>query len=792
MYSRRKKFTAFSSEGFRFFALIALFTGLFLLVLWKLFQFQVIQGEELSQRAQEMRNASVSISARRGGIFLQDTKINDTAPVALNTTLYTVFFDARAEFSHIEEFPEVAAFLTETLYTREKFAECQEDINKCPEGSVIQVIGIDEDDIVLEKAPTYTQAKQAFQNNLIKIFSEKRKQIIWAVNVDNEILQRIESASLPSLYVSFEKQQVYINLEGLTDSNRSAIAKLLSQEFGGNEKRIAEKLYSKRRGYIPVMSRVYPHELEIITQKKKEKEELYSASLIRAQQLQKAGEVGEIPKKSSFLSIGFEEAPVRYYPEGQLAAQVIGFVNAEKEGQYGIERSLNRLLKGEDGIISTSRDVRGNSIGIDEQDSLTVKDGANIILTIDRSLQKTIEKILAEKVEEYQADSAQAVLIDPSTGKIIAMAEAPSFDPNFFGNVYERKKVEEDDLESIYKTTPLEQKDENNQFVAADFETWEKAKNRGAFDEYYMFKNNAGPKVYVNKTVMEIYEPGSVIKPLVVAAALEEGEVTPYTRYNEKEPREVGQFTIRNSDGEYLARQTIGDIVDRSANVGMSLIADDLGPALMYEALKNFGFGEYTNILLPEELSGEVKYYKQWSDARLYTASYGQGFSATPLQVVRAWTALANDGYIVEPRIVDRVEYIDGEVEEIDISKRRIFSHQTIEEMRGILISAVENGVAKNARVRNHYIAGKTGTSQIINPKTGKYESIEGDEKGTTITSFIGFAPVDDPKYLLYVKFDRPRKGMRDLAVFGSTTAAPTFAEIMNEVFQYYNVPKDK
>lgn len=813
MFQKKKRSIAFSSERFRFTFLGVCFVGLFVLVLWKLFYLQVIHGQELHEQAQEMRNASISISARRGGIFVQDTKTNEVAPVALNTTLYTVFFDAHTPTfkynSTGEDFEEVASFLTETLYTSERFLECQENLKKCPKGSVKQVVipreQSDEDtendnDLVenreaspqvIESAPSLLEAKRVFQKNITDAFLKKRTRIIWATEVEKSILTDIESQSIPSLYVSFEKKQVYIDLEGLTDSTRNRISSVLAKQFGGDVKSISAKLYPKRKGYIPVMQRVYPHEIEIITEKQKEAEQQYFVELKKYNALKKANVETSPPPPPSFLFIGFEKDPLRYYPEGDFASQVIGFVNADKQGQYGIERSLNRILKGEDGLLSTSRNVSGASIDIDEKDTHSVQDGANVILTIDRTLQKSIELLLDEKVEEFKADSAQAIVLDPQTGKILVMAGSPRFDPNFFGRVYERKQVEEEDIERIYKTTPLEQKDEDGVFIPADFDIWEQSKNRGAFQDYYMFQNTVGPRAYVNKSIMEIYEPGSVIKPLAVATALEEGEVSPYARFHENGPLEVGKFTIRNADGQYLRSQSVSNILERSANVGMALIVDKLGPALMYESLKNLRFGEYTNILLPEELSGEVHYYKKWSDARLYTSSYGQGFSATPLQVVRAWTPLAHSGYLVEPRIVERVEYPDGTVEEIETKKYRVFSHKTIDQLSKMLVSSVETGVAKHAKLRNYYVAGKTGTSQIIG-LDGKYESIEDGSVGTTITSFIGFAPVENPKYLVFVKFDRPRKAVRNLSVFGSTTAGPTFAEIMLKIFEYYNVSPDK
>ncbi len=807
MISRRNTSSSkFSLESIRLIFLVLFFCIGFSFVLWKLFSLQITHGQELKEKAYNIRNASISIAARRGGIFVQDLKTNEIAPVALNTTLYTVFFDARSGLDKNknkygvspEDFPLVAEHLTNILYTKEKFSECEKDAKKCPKGSVITITGTDEEDILKEKIPKYEEAKKKFQENLLKNFLYKRENMIWATNVSHDILLSLESQNIPSLSVSTEKQEIYINLIGLTDVARSQISSALASAFGGDAKKIEKKLYSTRRGYIPVMTRVYPDQVKKIKILIDQYNELYSQSLAiynaEYRKYKTAGlDVSSLiePKKSPFSGVGFEEVPVRYYPENDLAAQVIGFVNSDAEGQYGIERSLDRILKGEDGILSTARDVKGNAIGISKDDSGKVTDGANVILTIDRTLQKKMEEILDRRVVEFEADSGQIIVIDPKNGEILAMANSPRFNPNFYGEVYERQKVEKKDVKNIHKTTPLEQKNMKGEFVPVKFDTFEKAAKRGAYDKFYWFKNVMGPRVYINKPVMEIYEPGSVMKPLVMAAALEEGEITVNTRYNDKKPIKVGPFTIRNADNRYPGSQSMSNIIERSANIGMSFIAEKMGKPLMYEALKKLGFGEYTHILLPEELSGSLPYYKNWSKARLYTTSFGQGVSMTPLQLVRAWTSLANGGYLVNPRIVKEVQYADGTIEKTTISKKRIFSNKTIEEMNTILISSVVRGVAKNAKVKGHYIAGKTGTSQIIS-ETGGYESIEKGEEGNTITGFIGFAPVDDPQYLVYVKFDRPRKGIRGLAVYGSSTSAPTFAEAMVFIFNYFNVPKDR
>ncbi len=793
-FKQKRTYSKYSSNFLRFIFLGSVFAFGFFLVLWKLYQLQIVRHEEFQQKAYNSRNTSYAINARRGSIFMTDIKTGDIAPVALNTTLYTVFFDARSGVdgngnsygASEKDFPIVAKELTELLYTTQRYEECKKDTTKCPKGSVTIVYADNENNeegaeeknkVLAEIAPLYNTAKQQFEQNLLSEFLYKRETIIWVNDVDTTILENIEAKNIPHLYVSFKKKYVYIDLVELTDANRSRIATALKEVFGGNEIEIAAKLHSKRRGFIPVMQRVFPEEVKKI---KKLQQEYYEIALNNS-------------SISPFQSIGFQEDPVRYYPEGDLAAQVIGFADTKGIGRYGVESSMNFLLKGQDGFLSASRDSSGNTIEKNEGNKKVI-DGSSVVLTLDRTLQKYTEKLLDEKVEEFKADAGQIIVMNPQNGDILVMANSPRFNPNLYGEVYERHQITEKDItdKKIYKSQVIETQDENKNFVLSTYEDLEKAQKRGGENEFYVYKNRLGPGAYVNKTIMEIFEPGSVMKPLIMAAAIQEGEINKDTTYIEKEPIQVGQFFIRNADSRYKGVQTMANIIERSANVGMVFIAREMGKALLYQALKMYKFGEYTNIQLPEELSGSLSYWKDWSTAKQFTVSFGQGVSATPLQVVRAWSALANGGYLVEPRIISEIRHVNGEIEKIKKNKTRIFSQDTVNDMKEILISSTERGVAKNGRVRGFYIAGKTGTSQIIG-KNGQYEDIEEeDAEGNTITGFIGFAPVKNPKYLIYVKFDRPRKAIRNLDVYGSTTSAPTFSELMSFILLYFNEESDK
>lgn len=786
------RFSSDNNGKIRFFVLISIFILFFGLVIWKLFQLQIIEGKELQQQAFKMRNASISIEARRGGIFMQDSKTKETLPVALNTTLSKVFFDARPNISSEKNFTLVAKILTDILYTEKRFEECEKESSKCPLKTVT-TLKDDKGEILKEIIPSYNEAKIAFQKDLEEKFKSKKTEVIYATQVEENILSMLEASKYPHMKVSRENKSVTVLLEGLNDSERKSIAQALAKAFGGKTEDIEEKLFITRKGYIEVMDRVVPEQVEQIKKIQKEYEEIYQRDLIKYQKLQKAGQNNTPkPELSPFKGVGIDNDPIRYYPEGDLGAQVVGFLDADQRPQYGIEKGLDKVLSGADGVISAAKDVKGNTVQIQKSETGDVVDGADVVLSIDRTLQKKVEEVLDRKVKEYKADSGQAILLNPQTGEILAMGMSPRFDPNFYGKVYERKPIKPEDIEFIYKTTPIEKKEENGTFVPVKYKDFEEDMKIGKLENYYWYTNRIGAGAYVNKTMMEIYEPGSVIKPLIMAAAMEEGEITPDSKYNEEKPITVGIFEIKNPDGLYKGWQTMSNIIERSANVGMGFIAQKMGIPLLYDALKKFEFGEYTNIFLPEEVAGEVEYHSKWSKSKMFTVTFGQGFSATPLQTIKAWTSLATDGYVVNPHIVSEIKYANGQKETFSSEKQKIFSPDTIKNMRKILVNSTELGGAKLGQVEGYYIAGKTGTSQIIRTDGAGYESISGSEDGTTIGSYIGFAPVEKPELLLLVKFDRPRAAKAGTAVFGSTTAGPVFSEIMGFALEYYNIPKDK
>ncbi|HUD19702.1 MAG TPA: penicillin-binding protein 2 [Patescibacteria group bacterium] len=397
------------------------------------------------------------------------------------------------------------------------------------------------------------------------------------------------------------------------------------------------------------------------------------------------------------LGLGFEPMSKRYYPEASMAAQLTGFVGSDQygndKGYFGLEGFYDRELRGKDGYIQAEKDVNGAPIPIEGETRIEAENGSTLTLSIDRTIQRIVESRLSDGVAAYGAKSGSVVIMDPSTGGILAMASYPSYDPL----------------------------------------------NYDAFDK----------SLYVNPVVADAYEPGSTFKVLVMSAAINEHVVTPETIMDENGPVQVGPYLIRTWNNQYHGPQTMTQIIQNSSNVGMVFVENKLGRDKMLQYIHSFGIGALTNIDLQDEATPLLRSDSDWKDIDLATASFGQGIAVTPLQMVRAVSVIANGGWLMEPHVVQSI--IDSRGRMIDIPPKRIrqvVSKETTDFMKAIMINAVDNGEAKFAKPKGYTIAGKTGTAQI--PVAGHYDATK------TIASFIGFAPADHPLFVMLVTINQP------------------------------------
>lgn len=394
----------------------------------------------------------------------------------------------------------------------------------------------------------------------------------------------------------------------------------------------------------------------------------------------------------------FRSDQKRYYPEGSLASHVLGFVGRNQDGAdhgyYGIEGYFNRDLSGKDGRIVLERDAVGNPIPIGKYVSQPVENGSTITLTINRSLQYLLEQKLKTGVERNNAESGSVIVMEPHTGRILVMANYPTYDP---GNWLDPE-----------------------------------------VQEHQWFKNRA---------ISDAYEPGSVMKMFTAALGIDLGIFGPDTHYK-SEPYKVVDHTITTANGRYYGDSTLTDMLIHSDNTGAAQFAMQVGQEKFLKALHDIGLDRPTGITLEGEGQSIIPYANDWLPITLATAAFGQGIAVTPMQLLQVESTIANDGVQMKPTILASVEQ-NGEEKVVEPEKvGRIFSKDTSDKMVDILTEVVKRGEFHRLALQGYGIAGKTSTSQI--PIPGGYDPDH------TITTFVGFAPAKDPEFIMLVKLDKP------------------------------------
>jgi cell division protein FtsI/penicillin-binding protein 2 len=426
--------------------------------------------------------------------------------------------------------------------------------------------------------------------------------------------------------------------------------------------------------------------------------------------------------------IYFISENARSYPEPAFGGQIIGFLGRNEEGEllgnYGLEGYFNDFLSGTAGSLYAEADVAGSWVGVGDREFMPAVDGGDLYLTVDRTLQIVACGMLAETVREYDADSGALVILEPDTGRVLAMCGAPDFYPEDYGNV--------EDLGT-----------------------------------------------YANPTIFTPYEPGSIFKPITMAAGIDTDSVTPQSTYTDLGSIDVGWTRpIKNAADKIFGTVTMVEALEESVNTAMVWVMRQTGQETLKEYIEKFGFGTLTGIELNTEVAGTLSSLDNTAEVYFATAAFGQGITVTPLQIAAAYAALANEGKYMKPYIVSRKEYPDGTVEDISPTfLRQVVTPETAEKLAGMLVAVVEYGHGKKAQVPGYYIAGKTGTAQIAENGVYSETAFNG--------SFSGFGPVEDPRFAMVVKISNPKSGI----IYAESTAAPLFGKITDFLLTYYNIP---
>lgn len=414
----------------------------------------------------------------------------------------------------------------------------------------------------------------------------------------------------------------------------------------------------------------------------------------------------------------------RFYPEGDLASGLLGFIGRDKQGLAGLEIDLEPELGGVAGALYFERDSMGNAIPFGYNRLIKPKPSADVRLSIDRYVQRLVEQQLEDVIKARGATGGTIIVMDPNTGAILGMASRPSF-----------------------KLSELNLTDESKM------------------------------ELYRNRAVTDLYEPGSTMKIVTMAAAIDLGLVTPDTTYEDGGIAYVGGWGIENWDFSVNGIQTMTQVLQKSLNTGAIWVAQMVGPERFYEYVRRFGFGDSTHIGMSGEAVGNVRSDEdpEWYPVDLATNSFGQGISVTPLQMITAVSAIANGGMLVRPHIMEEISGPREHRTFEPVFVRRVISEEAARTVRGMMEQVVEGNPSHLARIPGYHVAGKTGTSYISVP--GGYAP------GVTIASFIGFAPAEDPQVIVLVKIDKPQS-----ETLGGMVAAPVFAEIAPKILAYLGV----
>ncbi|MGZ6826207.1 MAG: peptidoglycan D,D-transpeptidase FtsI family protein, partial [Mycobacteriales bacterium] len=423
--------------------------------------------------------------------------------------------------------------------------------------------------------------------------------------------------------------------------------------------------------------------------------------------------------------IGSETSSRRLHPSHDLAAGVLGFTDYAGIGQAGIEQALQDQLAGVDGKTVARFDAAGRIIPTAEDSHVDPLPGKDVELTLDRDLQWYAQRLVAQQVAATEATSGTAIVMDVKTGEVLAMATAPSFDPD----------------------------------------------NRpsGAFT--------------ANPAISDVYEPGSVNKVITAAAALQAGIVTPDTVIDVPPTYQVSNLTLHDAEKHGLEHLTFAGVLAKSSNIGTVKVAQQLGPQKLYDMMRAFGFGDRTGLGLPGESRGLIPKPADWSGTSIANIPIGQGISVDALQVASVYATLANGGVRVQPSIVRSVRDSAGHVVPFAApARRQVVSPAIAAQVRAMLESVVsEQGTAPLAAIPGYRVAGKTGTAQRVatsGPRAGRYD-------GSYTSSFIGMAPADAPRFVTAVVL----QGTGARGYFGGQVAAPLFSKIMGFALRSYDVP---
>jgi len=736
-------------------------------MLGSVFWYTVLEHSYYKEFAEKQQKAIIKNPASRGNITSSTESLEWV--LAVSTNLGTLAIDPTQSGSR----ERLVKFLSDVVFEefcKHSWSECISNMSAYLHTDLKNEKNLTEW-VIKERTSAYLKGKMdsPIQSVQIgeKISPEKRKVIEWW---QNDALYFV----VDNLYADPTKVQ-----------NLNLLVSMLKTELWMDEVSLREKLSIRKKRHLEIIKKMSIGTRDMVN--KRIDTELLT---IKNKQL--------TPLDAIYPFIKIEDNLVRYYPEGHTTWQITGFVDGEWKGKYGIEGYFEWDLQRESPVQTVIKDIAGRPIrDYVSEKSLTLKSWVDITLTIDRNLQKEISKRLGDAIRAFRANKWSVIVMNPKTGAILAMVNYPDFDPNSFTDVYEMERVDyitypnpafdllgyplfiEDTASGTINITVDERSLTLREATQPEIENFAITK--------YKYKNGFGVWVYKNDIVSSLYEPWSVFKAITTAIGIDTGEIKPDDTYYDRWFVELDlggwiKKKISNVSNECIGNHTYIHGLNWSCNVGMISIVEKIGRALFSQYIMDFGFTSKANLTIDGEVYAQIGSYEKWPRIQFFNMSFGQGINVTMLQMAAAYSVLANGGIYMQPYIVESILYPDGKkIETVPTPLRRVIKEDTAKQVTAMLVDGVKRWFAKAWGVLGYTIAGKTGTSQIAS-RWG-YEI---GEAWHTVTSFWGYAPANNPKFVLIVRIDRPRS-----AQYSETTSSALFSNIAWYLLEYYKIPKN-
>lgn len=736
------------------------FVVMALIIIWKMFSYTVLDYAFYNKLADNQQIWKVIVPVTRWTIY-SSWERETILWTSLN--LYDVAVDPQMEWDKTK----LAFFLQDLVYKQicylKSSRECSDNLLKYLK--VLEIENYEHSEVFIKKLLLEKMQEKLSQVNVTSVFLDKK--------LDNNQITQVVNLWIKWIYPSWN--YLYINPEEILDI--STASEKLSAIISYNKEELEHLMRKRKLQYIPIINKVSIYVSEYLKEYLDDENEAISKWIL------------SVDKSISKFFI-LTPKPNRFYPENDVASQVIGFVDSEWVGHYWIEWQFNNILKWNNWQIVSRKDIMWriiDPISMEKED--LIWEWVSIITTIDRNIQKKVEWILEEWVKKYRANKWTIVIMEPQTWRIISMANYPSYDLNNYWDVYELEKVKysqypDPKIDLLWYPVFVEDKENGIKFFydnkeillreASREELWDVALVK------YKYKNDFWAQVYKNDAVSALYEPGSIMKAITVAIWLDTWEISEYSMYKDDWEVTIDNFKISNVSDKCLWYNSFAHALNYSCNVWMIRIAQRVWKILIHQYFNDFWFWDVTWINLDWEVYSKIKPWERWSQAQLLTSSYWLWVSVTPLQMAAAYSVLANGWVYIKPRILEEIRFPDWKIVKYKKEEvRRVIKESTSELITKMLVSSATDWVANVWNVEWYSVAWKTWTSQI--PYKWGYETWV----WSTIWSYAWFWPAEDPKFVIIVKLDRPRTNE-----YGWNTSSFIFRDVASYLFDYYWIPR--